>query len=51
MGFFHFASVGEADGLDVVGGVGGPESDLGSAGEFVFEVGGGLDAGGLVVGF
>ena len=48
----HLASVGEADGLNAAGAVGRPEPDQGSAGEFVvFEVGGGLDAGGAVIGF
>ena len=52
VGFWHLASVGKTDGLDAAGGVGRPEPDQGSAGELVvFKVGGGLDAGGAVVGF
>ena len=48
----HYDCVAEAEGLDAGGGVGGPEADLGSVGEFVvFEVGGGLDAGAAAVGF
>ena len=48
----HFVCVGESDRLDTAGGVGRPEPDQGSVGEFVvFEVGGGLDAGGAVIGF
>ena len=45
-----FARVGEAEGLDVAGGVGRPEAEQRPAGELVvLEVGGGLDTGTAVV--
>ena len=47
-----FVRVGEAEGLDVAGGVGRPEAEQCPAGELVvLEVGGGFDAGTAVVDF